>query len=78
MRQASQCFVEDSLSDAILDGFLKEGDAAMIKLAALSKDGKDRSLLFETVTARRLRRRSRTGTVASVPLIPLHWHASPL
>jgi hypothetical protein len=27
-------------------GFLKEGDAAMIKLAALSKDGKDRVLIF--------------------------------
>jgi hypothetical protein len=42
MRRAAQRFVEDSLSDAIIQGFLKEGDAAMIKLAAMSKDGKDR------------------------------------
>jgi hypothetical protein len=37
--------VEDSLSDAIIQGFLREGDAAMIKLAAMSKDGKDRVII---------------------------------
>jgi ATP-dependent Clp protease ATP-binding subunit ClpC len=45
MRRAAQRFVEDSLSDAIIQGFLKEGDAAMIKLAAMSKDGKDRVII---------------------------------
>jgi ATP-dependent Clp protease ATP-binding subunit ClpC len=46
MRRAAQRFVEDSLSDAIIQGFLKEGDAATIKLAAaLSKDGKDRVII---------------------------------
>ena len=46
MRRAAQRFVEDSLSDAIIQGFLKEGDAAMIKLAAVSKDGKDRVIIL--------------------------------
>jgi ATP-dependent Clp protease ATP-binding subunit ClpC len=45
MRRAAQRFVEDSLSDAIIQGFLKEGDAAMIKLAGLSKDGKDQVII---------------------------------
>jgi ATP-dependent Clp protease ATP-binding subunit ClpC len=45
MRRAAQRFVEDSLSDAIIQGFLKEGDAAMIKLAPMAKDGKDRVII---------------------------------
>jgi ATP-dependent Clp protease ATP-binding subunit ClpA len=45
MRRAAQRFVEDSLSDAIILGFFKEGDAAMIKLAAMSKDGKNRVII---------------------------------
>lgn len=45
MRRAAQRFVEDSLSDAIVQGFLKEGDAATIQLAPSTKDGKDRVMI---------------------------------
>jgi AAA domain (Cdc48 subfamily)/C-terminal, D2-small domain, of ClpB protein len=38
MRRAAQRYVEDSLSDAIVQGFLKEGDEAVITLMESSSD----------------------------------------
>jgi ATP-dependent Clp protease ATP-binding subunit ClpC len=46
MRRAVQRFVEDSLSDAIIQGFLQEGDAAMINLFLGHRaGGKDRVII---------------------------------
>jgi C-terminal, D2-small domain, of ClpB protein len=45
MRRAAQRYVEDSLSDAIVRGFLTTGDSAALELAPPHLDGKDRVLL---------------------------------
>jgi hypothetical protein len=48
MRRAAQRFVEDSLSDAIIQGFLKSGDVATISLAPPHLDGKDRVVIVSS------------------------------
>jgi len=39
MRRAAQRFLEDSISDAIIKGFLDEGDSAKVDLARVGADG---------------------------------------
>jgi hypothetical protein len=39
MRRAAQRFLEDSISDAIIKGFLDEGDSAKVDLARVGEDG---------------------------------------
>jgi len=46
MRRAAQRFVEDSLSDAIIQGFLNPGDAAKILLAETGDSQKDRVIVI--------------------------------
>jgi ATP-dependent Clp protease ATP-binding subunit ClpA len=41
LRRATQRYIEDSLSDAIVQGFLKEGEVAEIDLAQISPTSKD-------------------------------------
>jgi C-terminal, D2-small domain, of ClpB protein len=45
MRRATQQYIEDSLSDAIIQGFLSIGDAATLSLAPLRAASKDRVLI---------------------------------
>jgi C-terminal, D2-small domain, of ClpB protein len=42
MRRATQQYIEDSLSDAIVQGFLSIGDSATLSLAPMQADNKDR------------------------------------
>ena len=45
MRRAAQRYIEDSLSDAIIQGFISSGDVATLSLAPQHLDGKDRVLV---------------------------------
>lgn len=45
MRRAAQRYVEDSLSEAIIKGFMKPGDSATLSLAPPHLDGKDRVIV---------------------------------
>jgi AAA domain (Cdc48 subfamily)/C-terminal, D2-small domain, of ClpB protein len=45
MRRATQQYIEDSLSDAIVQGFLSIGDSATLSLAPIQADNKDRVLI---------------------------------
>lgn len=45
MRRAAQRFIEDSLSDAIILGFLSKGDVATLSLGPRGRDGKDRVII---------------------------------
>jgi ATP-dependent Clp protease ATP-binding subunit ClpA len=45
MRRAAQRYVEDSLSDAIIQGFLQEGESAEMDLTSSSSNGKARVVI---------------------------------
>jgi ATP-dependent Clp protease ATP-binding subunit ClpC len=67
MRRAAQRFVEDSLSDAIIQGFLKRGDAATISLAPPHLDGKDRVVIVSSDGNRFEVEIEESGGIGSVP-----------
>jgi ATP-dependent Clp protease ATP-binding subunit ClpC len=73
MRRAAQRFVEDSLSDAIIQGFLQEGEGATVSLASkASANEKERVIITRTRDGSDLmiEVEDADGGIGSVPPVP--------
>lgn len=67
MRRAVQRYVEDSLSDAIIQGFLASGDRAILSLAPPHLDGKDRVLVASKGETLEVEIEDASGGIGSAP-----------
>ena len=69
MRRAAQRYVEDSLSDAIIKGFMEADDSAMLSLAPPHLDGKDRVLVTCGDRTLEVEVEDASGGIGSVPAV---------
>ena len=67
MRRAAQRYVEDALSDAIIQGFLASGDKATLSLAPPHLDGKDRVLVSSKGETLEVEIEDASGGIGSAP-----------
>ena len=67
MRRAAQRYVEDSLSDAIIKGFMDAGETATLSLAPPHLDGKDRVLVRCGDKTLEVEVEDASGGIGSVP-----------